>query len=99
MPAAVVLCGLTTVGRRLRSSGISKFDRYSYPGSMSDIASRIKASQGAYPERVFPREGWLDRAGGRFVGPLLRWNHVRRARSGRFVQEVGGFGKWVANLN
>jgi preprotein translocase subunit SecA len=41
----------------------------------------------------------LDRAGRRFVGPLLRWNRVRKSRSGRFVRTVAGFAKWAENLD
>ncbi len=66
---------------------------------MSDIATRIKSSQGAYPEWIIPREGWLDKAGRRIVGPLLRWNQARRVRSRGFVRAVATFGKWAATLD
>jgi preprotein translocase subunit SecA len=66
---------------------------------MFDILTTIRSSQSAYPERLVTRNSWLDRTGSHFVAPFSRWQRIRRARSKRFVEAVGLFSTWAADLS
>jgi preprotein translocase subunit SecA len=67
---------------------------------MSELTTKIKAFDTAYPERTEPRLRWLDKAGTRVAGPFLRWRRLRHAGRGRFFAKlVASHVSWAANLN
>jgi preprotein translocase subunit SecA len=66
---------------------------------MSELSIKIKVPQGAYPERLQPRTGWLDQAANRLTGPFLRRHHTFRLRHGRFIKAVGASDAWAAGLS
>ena len=66
---------------------------------MSELTLKIKAPQGAYPERLQPRSGWLDKAANRITGPFLRWRHTFWLRHGRFIKAVASSDAWAAALS
>ena len=65
---------------------------------MSELTLKIRAPQGAYPEQLLPRSGYLDRAATRVTGPLLRWYRTFWLQHGSFVRAVHSHDAWAASL-
>ncbi|MBI4269883.1 MAG: preprotein translocase subunit SecA [Candidatus Rokubacteria bacterium] len=65
---------------------------------MSDAALELTVPRGAYPERIEPRPGWLDRAAAEAAGPVLRRLRARR-RFRRFVATVNVRGSALAGAD
>ena len=65
---------------------------------MSDAALELTVPRGAYPERIEPRPGWLDRAAAEAAGPVLRRLRARR-RFRRFVAAVNVRGSALAGAD
>lgn len=67
---------------------------------MSELTTKVKPSNTAYPERTEPRLRRLDELGARFAGPFLRYARLSRTRRGEeFAKLVGSHASWAAGLN
>lgn len=59
---------------------------------------KFKHIHGAYPERLDPSIGWLDRAAVHAAGPFTRWRRLARLSPGRFAKAVASHASWAADL-
>jgi len=66
---------------------------------MSSLPARIGAPRGAYPEREDPRLSWLDRAGERAAGVVIRRLRVLRRRWHRLPRLVAAQGRRLRHLD
>jgi preprotein translocase subunit SecA len=64
----------------------------------STIALPVLTTRGAYPERVYPTEGWLDRVGARATGLVVR-ARARWRRWAGLPALVAAEGRRVADLD
>ena len=55
---------------------------------MSSAALQIGTPRGAYPEKIEPRDKWLDQFTRRVGNPVTRWLTTRRLNSEGFVRDV-----------
>ncbi len=65
---------------------------------MSSAALRIGVPRGAYPERVEPQAGWLDRAASRLAGALANRVRTRARRWDRLLTPVASYGRALDDL-
>lgn len=66
---------------------------------MLDFTQYRIGVRSAYPERLVPRESWLDRQGARLASPLMRSLKKRSALNSRIVESVREKGSMLAGLN
>jgi len=92
------MCGSTTGGNPWPCSGPGSCGNSSWPGSMSRPILARQAADGPYPERIWPREGLLDRWGTRARVTMARRRLGRRGRWGSLVRAVAEHGKQLAGL-
>jgi preprotein translocase subunit SecA len=65
---------------------------------MSSVALRIPISGVAYPERVEPRLGWLDRVGAQAAGLVIRRVRARLRRWERLVGPIAAYSRSLQDL-
>jgi preprotein translocase subunit SecA len=66
---------------------------------MSELAIKMGAPRGAYPERPQVQFGWLDRAANRVDGGFRHLRRTLYSGHGEFVRAVNAYGPWAAQLS